>query len=144
MDKLKGRWPIPGSVEEALKWWDNETPLMTVSMGGIGPGYEQCIHIAVFEILRAHLKGVPLPEMEKELGRIDERTGLQLSNGQAGAAMALAAEYIKGDWGAVVNNYKNNRQIMVSKFWPSAEMSQKMEEARPPNPMGFGERKIIG
>lgn len=135
----KSSWPIPSSIAEALKWWDGDTPLMTVSMGGIGPGYEQCIHIAVFEILRAYVKGVPLPEMENELGRIDQKLGLGLTNGQAGAAMALAIDYMKRDWGAVVEKYKN-RQIMISKFWPGAEMGRKMEEVRRPVGSGLGRR----
>lgn len=138
----KGAWPVPVSVKEGLSYWDSGMPVMSVTMGGIGPGYEQCIQIAMIEILRAALKGVPVVQMEEELGRIDKRLGLQLTGGQAGAAMALAGEIMTYGWSATVEKYKN-RQIMVSKAWPSSEAGQKMEEIKKPiSIVGFGKRKL--
>lgn len=40
-----------------LQRWDAGEIVWTIEMGGLGPGYEQCIHIACAEILREMLSG---------------------------------------------------------------------------------------
>jgi hypothetical protein len=40
------------TAQEALSRWDAGDIVWTVSMSGMGPGYEQAIHVLVFEIIR--------------------------------------------------------------------------------------------
>ena len=42
----------PKTNKEALERWDKGDSLFTISMGGMGPGYEQCIHIVAMETIR--------------------------------------------------------------------------------------------
>lgn len=44
--------PIPETVEQALRLWDAGEPVTTVSMGGLGEPYEQCIQNLAFELMR--------------------------------------------------------------------------------------------
>lgn len=41
--------------EDALKEWDDGGSVWSCSLGGFGPGYEQCIQLMGFEFLRAML-----------------------------------------------------------------------------------------
>ncbi len=49
----------PETAKEALALWDDGQIVWTIEMGGLGPGYEQCIQITVFEIVRDCLAGLP-------------------------------------------------------------------------------------
>ena len=44
---------VPKTASEALARWDAGGSVFTLEMGGLGPGYEQVIHIVVFELIRA-------------------------------------------------------------------------------------------
>src|SRR5918994_1215735 len=44
-----------------LAAWDAGVFVGSVEMGGIGPGYEQAIHVLVFELIR-DLRAAPLPD----------------------------------------------------------------------------------
>lgn len=120
-------WPIPTTVNEALELWDKGTPLMTLEMGGIGPGYEQCIHIGVFEIIRHFLKNPPLsseakeayPAIDEALTKINIEKNLQLTGAQAGAIKSLAFHFFHYGYAATINTYKNKRGIMISRNFPS-------------------------
>jgi hypothetical protein len=37
---------------EWLRRWDEGRSVWSIEMGGLGPGYEQCIHVTAAEILR--------------------------------------------------------------------------------------------
>ena len=43
------------TARDALMRWDADEPVWTVEMGGLGPGYEQCIQLMMFELMRAML-----------------------------------------------------------------------------------------
>src|SRR5688572_10010547 len=43
----------PKAACTALERWDAGQTVFTIELGGLGPGYEQCIHIAAFEAIRA-------------------------------------------------------------------------------------------
>ena len=60
----------PKTALEALAKWDAGEIVHTVEIGGMGPGYEQCIHISVFEIIRDHAADSPLEKFDVE----DEET----------------------------------------------------------------------
>ena len=114
-------WPKPDTAKEALRFWDDGHPLASIEMGGIGPGYEQCIQIGVFEVLREFVEP-PIPDSktfndlsEKVLRRIDKHLGL--SEAQAGAIKNLAFSYLTKGYKQVID-LNEDRMIMVSKNWP--------------------------
>jgi hypothetical protein len=45
----------PETAAEALARWDDGKTVWTVEMGGLGPGYEQAIHVTAFELIREAL-----------------------------------------------------------------------------------------
>ena len=119
---------IPESAEQALERWDAGETVFTVSMGGLGPGYEQCIHILVFEIVRDHIAaGEPLPDDDEEgawvgwgdaaVTRLDPDIGF--SGAQVGAAKNLAARTLKVGWRAALEEVPD-RHIQVSRQMPVA------------------------
>lgn len=83
--------------------WDAGQTIWSLNLGGLGPGYDQAIQVAVIEILRDHL-GDPLPTEQDErqawagktLARIDATLGL--SGAQWGAAKWLAFQILRTGW----------------------------------------------
>ena len=114
----------PSSVKDALERWDNGKILWSVEMGGLGPGYEQCIQVAVFEILRG-LQGQKIPSDHKErqdfydkilheaMAKPENKILNGLSGSQAGAAMNLASKLFTRGW--VVLDEVPDRHIQVTK-----------------------------
>ena len=93
-------------------------------MGGLGPGYEQCIHIAVFELIRDHLGEEMSGEPEEKWGdmtldRINDQLGM--SGAQAGAAKSLAYACLRDGWKATIDQVDDDRRIQVSKEFPHLE-----------------------
>lgn len=122
--------PIPETCEEALKRWDEGASIFTVEMGGLGPGYEQCIHILTFEIVRDQLAAGPLPNFESpeprhewsEWGRMAiTRTDADVggySGAQVGAAKNLAYLCLRDGWRNAVRSVPEDRLIQVRRDWP--------------------------
>lgn len=112
---------IPEHVRDALVRWDMGEGVMTVEMGGLGPGYEQCIQITVFELIRDNLDK-KLPDTlqdswgQDSLIRVDKQLGL--SGAQAGSAQYLAYVYLRDGWRKVVEQASDDRRIQVSKEFP--------------------------
>jgi len=100
------------TAQEALTKWDAGEVLWTIEMGGIGPSYEQAIHLAVFEIIRAG-------------GDADKAAlqGLGLSGAQAGAAKSIASRAIEKGWDGMLATVPADRKIMVEKRWPSLQVT---------------------
>lgn len=123
-------WPIPKTVNEALEFWDKDTPVLTLEMGGIGPSHEQCIHIGVFEVIRHFLKNPPLPTIAREaydkieeiLPKIDKDHNLQLTNNQAAAIQSLVFHFMVYGYGNTVRTYNNKRHIMVGRLFPAPQI----------------------
>ena len=63
----------PLNVKEALKWWDEGKSVFSIEMGGLGPGYEQCIHICVFELIR-EFANKKLPKENDKLNDVMNKT----------------------------------------------------------------------
>lgn len=126
------------TVEELLSAWDRGEPIWSITMGGLGPGYEQAIQILAVEIVRDHIgKPLPLKKDAREIWgdatikRVDGRKpdgtyGLGgLSGWQEGAAKTLAWFWLKEGPDAIdANPDLQNRRIQVTKFWPSCEKKQ--------------------
>lgn len=116
----------PDSAKEALKLWDSKLPVWTVEVGGFGPGYEQAIHVAVFELLR--LTDCKLPPsskkssevLDKLLQNIDRVKKLQLSGSQAAVAKHLAFLFIREGYKHTIEMHKNLPRIQVSRWFPGA------------------------
>lgn len=119
-----------------LARWDRGDLVSTIEMGGLGPGYEQCIHITMAEILRHLLeKQYPAadfenPEAWKKIRSeidawsftVEKIKNLGLSGAQYGAALHLAARfYLKGPRQIMSDKAVKDRHIMVSKHFPGAE-----------------------
>jgi hypothetical protein len=119
-----------------LKRWDGGRSVWTIEMGGLGPGYEQCIHITCAEILRHMLKSkydcaawVDGDEAWKrdcaaiERATLDNETveKLGLSGAQYGAALSIAVQiYRRGPRDVMADPKVKDRHIQVSKNFPGA------------------------
>jgi hypothetical protein len=121
----------PKKAEDALAKWDAGGSVFTIEMGGLGPGYEQCIQITLFEVIRA-FKDKPEvifssdgkyvnEEMDKALFANPIIKKLGLSGAQAGAAKNLAWCALMNGWRVTIESVEQGRRIQVSKHFPSAE-----------------------
>lgn len=126
--KLK-EYLYPETAKDALVKWDKGESVFTVEMGGLGPGYEQCIHIVCFEIIR-QADAITLEKLKKDNRKLNDYLDkiifasekckeLGLSGAQAGAAKNLACHYIlKGYRVSLEEPEIQDRLIQVSKNFP--------------------------
>lgn len=116
------------TVEQALAAWDRGESLFMCEMGGLGPGYEQCIQVLTVELLREY-NGKPLPKKGEWEGWGDEVVArlnpkLGFSGAQVGAGKSQAARMLAIGYGAALEEMKaldGDRLIQVSRGWPLAE-----------------------
>lgn len=123
----------PETAEEALAIWDgkNEGELTagmvtSISMGGIGPSYEQCIQIGVFETIRKLKDKKPFPESKADLDKllfdtvteVNKEKDLGLSGAQGGAIQWLAYNTMMKGWAKVIDDHPKDRHIIVTKRFP--------------------------
>lgn len=116
-----------------LARWDAGKTVWTIEMGGLGPGYEQCIHITAAEVLRYLIdkKVDPVTQYEgdawkqlsddinKALWSLPKINDLGLSGAQAGAAKSLATMLYKDGPRKVMNDPRvKDRHIQVSREFP--------------------------
>lgn len=113
---------MPETALEALARWDDGKVVWTVSLGGLGPGYEQTIHCLVFEYIR-DCASAPLPTAndyaqwgESTVTRVDPELGL--SGAQAGMAKRFAYEVLSKGWKVAVEAFERDRRIQISDHWP--------------------------
>lgn len=123
---------------DAADWlnrWDDGRSVWSISMGGLGPGYEQCIQITAAEILR-HLL-----ERQYDAAKWEDRdvwdrdhkeietagfanariSALGLSGAQWGAAMNLALQfYRRGPRTVMTDERVKDRHIQVQRTFPVA------------------------
>lgn len=127
------------TAAEWLRRWDKGESVWSLEMGGLGPGYEQCIQIACAEVVRdMHDKPVPedddiegrkawTAQADAALDRADKLPGMGMSGAQAGAARSLAFMLCKmgpaGFFAHVRETYPERAKdmIQVSREWPRAE-----------------------
>lgn len=118
-----------------LKRWDDGGSVWSIEMGGLGPGYEQCIQITTAEILRHLLerKYDVATWDDKEAWERDHNemeaagfanariSALGLSGAQWGAAMNLALQlYRRGPRAVMTDERVKDRRIQVSRTFPQA------------------------
>lgn len=120
----------PQTAADALKQWDDGRGVFTIEMGGIGPSYEQCIQILVFEIIRDNLKTQFPDEKDKDaskefwekfgeesITRTDGKTGY--SGAQVGVAKQVAYRALRDGWEGMLKSVPQDRLIQVSKHFPT-------------------------
>lgn len=126
------------TTEDALAAWDRGETVWTCDMGGMGPGYEQCIQLMGFEMLRAMAATPPADGWDAvcgEAGRDKWReykdqieavpavksavSQLQPSGAQWGAAMSLASTLAMNGYAAGMEKVPEDRRIQVSKSFPT-------------------------
>ena len=118
-----------------LQRWDAGKTVWSIEMGGLGPGYEQCIHITAAEILRHMLASnymvellddaSALKQVRKEIDAMADQNktiqALGLSGAQWGAAMNLAVMfYRRGPRAAMNDDRVKDRHIQVQRTFPTA------------------------
>lgn len=128
--------------KDAADWlarWDSGRTVFSIEMGGLGPGYEQCIHITAAEILRHLLDArydaaswTTPPKADAEAAWKRDRDAiyehgqtnatvkaLGLSGAQWGAAVSLATSiYQRGPRAVMTDKRTKDRNIQVSKNFP--------------------------
>lgn len=120
------------TVEEWLYAFDSGYPVNSVTMGGIGPGYEQSIQLAVVEFVRGSKPFIGAPDDDKtwqefglgcELILKDINAGLLgLTGAQFSAAKYLAFSFIvRGGPSKVIEKFPRDRKILFSKQWPRVD-----------------------
>jgi hypothetical protein len=122
---------IPLTAKDALAKWDRGESVFTIECGGLGPGYEQCIQILTFELIRDYLgTELPIPKDEKNPTPADQkawrewgdaavtRCNLGFSGAQVGAAKNLAFRALRDGWRATVKSVGAERHIQVSRTFP--------------------------
>jgi len=123
---------------DAADWlarWDEGRTVWSIEMGGLGPGYEQCIHITAAEVLRHLLakrydaeKWEDREQRKRDLDEIEKAAfanptigALGLSGAQWGAALNVATMlYIRGPRATLTDESVKDRLIQVSRTFPGA------------------------
>src|SRR5689334_19222025 len=118
------------TAKEALEAWDRGDSLWSVEMGGLGPGYEQAIHVLVFEIIRDYVdrpdaipnEGQAAREWADDtVHRVNDWPGCGFSGAQVGAAKHLAWKFLVKGHRATLDTMRahdQDRLTQVSKTWP--------------------------
>lgn len=124
MDTATKDYLYPETAKEALDKWDSGGSIFTIEMGGMGPGYEQAIHVAVFEVIRKlHNKKLPNEKThQKELQKVFDDSipnGLGLSGAQANAIKQVASKALILGWRKMMDSVPQDRKIQVSKNFPT-------------------------
>lgn len=101
---------------DLLARWDAGQGVWSVECGGFGPGYEQALQVATFEVLRHLLNG---GDIEKAEDILPSLSYLGLSGAQWGAARSLAMTFFINGPRKVHEDCKPERHIQVSKNFPS-------------------------
>lgn len=122
---------------DAADWlarWDAGKGVWSIEMGGLGPGYEQCIQIVAAEVLRyliankvdceTQYEGDAWKDLSEKINKSlwanPQIEALGLSGAQAGAAKSLATKLYKDGPRGVMNTLEiKDRHIQVSKNFPS-------------------------
>ena len=120
--------------QEAAKRWAGGGSVWSITLGGIGPGYEQAIQILVFEIMvrwpdkplevrDADKKGVisfPKEYMEHvdAVARGMDSCCLGFTRAQVGVAKNMAFQYMHYGYATTLDKALKDRLIIVSRSFP--------------------------
>lgn len=124
-EKAQEDFLYANSIEELIGRWDEGRTIFTIEMGGLGPSYEQCIHICCFELLRERDKWLESKDDELENNMNQTIWGnaeckkLGLSGAQAGAAKQIAYRFATYGYRESLKTIPEDRKIQVSKKFPN-------------------------
>jgi hypothetical protein len=119
---------------EYVRRWDEQGRVWSIEMGGLGPGYEQALQLAMVEVLRHLVATKPdssvwavssdawraqIDSMHEPMMPILDPLGL--SGAQWGAACALAGKIYADGPIAVLKAAKPDRKIQVSRRFPTLD-----------------------
>lgn len=117
-----------GTLDEALTKWAAGHPVWTIEMGGLGPGYEQCIQVGAFEMAK-RLKDAPMPdETDAQNKQLDDMLHALckeleplsgLSGAQAGAIKSLAYHFVKDGYNETLHQVEQERLIQAARTFPA-------------------------
>ncbi len=111
-----------GTLKEALQKWNNKESVWSVEMGGLGPGYEQCIQVMIFEMCKERIDyGVTKDNFDKVvepvITRLDKQFG-GFSGAQVGAAKSVAFKFLTRGYNESLNDEQiKDRKIQVENTW---------------------------
>lgn len=111
-------------AKEMIDQWDRGESIWSIEMGGVGPGYEQAIQVAMVEIVRAMLDIQPTSDQENDwailraksadvIDELDEKWGY--SGAQVGAARNIAFKFWRhGPQVVLKDEQVQDRKIQVN------------------------------
>lgn len=123
-----------GTWRDAAKAWLANEHVWSVEMGGLGPGYEQCIQTIIFEILSRwegkdpkweiaeYTKEYPADfeaHAEKVIGELDKKFGF--SGAQVGCGKNVAFQFMHHGYETMMNKAPEDRKIQVMRKFPSLD-----------------------
>ncbi|MBX3267053.1 MAG: hypothetical protein KF831_10135 [Acidobacteria bacterium] len=124
------------TVEQLLARWDAGNSIWSISMGSLGPSYEQAIQVMAVEFARALSKstGHQIDDMKAEITRVNRicdevLKGIDNEIGGATGAMFGAARTLAWNWcynggpKSTVEMFPEDRHIQVSKSWPQLSLA---------------------
>lgn len=119
--------------EDVLRKWDEGGTIWSITMGGLGPGYEQALQVCAMEILRQMIQEKVDHSGWEEDGAMREYSNtlhdkigdrikpLGVSGAQFGAALNIAARIYKYGPRKFAEGIPEDRKIQVSSHWPRIE-----------------------
>jgi hypothetical protein len=122
-------------AKDWLARWDRGDTCWTLEMGGLGPGYEQCIHITCAEILRWFIENncdaaawdnsdkwkADCDKLQSVMFKSKVVNELGLSGAQYGAALSIASSlYMRGPREVMRDEQTKDRHIQVSRRFPGS------------------------
>lgn len=128
MQKLKETW------QQATRKWKAGKTVWSAELGGIGPGYEQCIQILLWEILHTwgrkrlpkddgnSFPGVYSKHVDGLANRLSKVYGF--SGAQVGAAKTTAYQFMKYGYSEQMAKLPGDRWIQVSRNFPESPEAQ--------------------
>jgi len=116
------------SWKKAASIWKKGGTVWSAELGGLGPAYEQCIQILLWEIL-ARWKGPTLKPNEKAPGYpeiyddhvekvVRSLNKLGFSGSQVGVAKATAYQFMVYGYSEMMSKLPDERWIQVDKNFP--------------------------
>ena len=133
---------------DILARWDRGDIIHTIEMGGLGPGYEQCIQIVAMEVLRICLQeGYDAKSWDNkddwanDRGKIEKLAHphidqLGLSGAQWGAGLNLGIGFYMRSPSDLLSQVDDDRRIMASRHFPKEAGATGSVEPPPVNTEG--------